>query len=210
METDIFLANKGETKTQRLHPTWLSVIPGIWIDGKTYWVRDSFEKIISEEAISIHMKESSIHSRTKIHDLFIRNHGKRKRNIKLLFIHHYPNVTKEMFSFISPAEKLIFHIKNDHIFLVNGHCKGISMEQMTIQPFWLVHTDLIWQSLEKGILEYRPMTKGITGSVFSLNAKIDVGETCKATTWMLFGHNKNELFQLNSVLKNTLAFPTKR
>ncbi len=210
MKTDIYFAMNEEETAAPSFPTYLSVTPGIWMDGKTYWVRDSSEKMIPEESISIHVRESSLHSKTRIHDVFIKNHGNRSRDIKVLFIHYYPKITKEVLSFVSPAEQSIFHIKNERIFLVNGQCQDRTSEQMTVQPLWNIHTDLIWQSTENGVLKYQPMAKGMAGSIFSLRSKVGVNKICKASAWMVFGNNKNELLQLNQYVKNTLAFPPKR
>lgn len=205
MEADIFLENNNDVVKQRDFENGLAVTPGVWIDGKIYWLKDGGnEKIIPEEGISVLVKEGSIHSKTKIHDVYIKNHGERVRSVKLLFIHHYPDVTKELLAFVSPAEKTIFHIKNDHIYLVNGQCQGNKMEQMTVQPLWNVNTSLIWQSLEKGILKYQPMAKGMMVSIFSLDAHVQVSETCKASTWTVFGQNKTELQKLNHVMKRIL------
>lgn len=205
MEADIFLTDKDGKTTEHL-----IVTPGIWIDGKTYWLRDSHEKLIPEEEISIRVKDSSIHSKSKIHDMFIKNHGNKLRNVKILFMHQNPCMTKELLTFVSPAEKAIFHIKNHFIYLVNGQCQGKPMDQMTVQPFWNFHTERIWQSPAKGILRYHPMAKGMMVSIFSLEASVPINEICKASTWTVFSHNKNELEQLNRQLKNTLAFPFKR
>jgi GH15 family glucan-1,4-alpha-glucosidase len=204
MEADIFLDNNTDVNKVNTFENGLAVTPGLWMDGKMYWLKDSHEKIIPEEGISVLVKEGSIHSKTKLHDVFIKNHGDHARNVKLLFMHHYPDVTKELLAFVSPAEKIIFHIKNNQIYLVNGQCQGCSMEQMTVQPLWNVNTALIWQSLEKGVLKYQPMAKGIMVSIFSLDAQVKVNETCKASTWTVFGQNKNELLKLNQVMKRIL------
>lgn len=199
MEADIFLDNTHKKVTEQ--HSFLKVTPGIWINGKTYWLRDNNEKIIAEEEVSIHVKERSVHSKTKVHDVFVKNHGNQRRNIKFLFMHQYPNPRNELLTFVSPAEKAIFHVKNNQIYLVNGQCQGKVMEQMTVQPMWNIHTESIWQSQSDGILKYQPMAKGLMVSIFSLEANLDEDELCKASTWMVFGNNKNEVEYLNRTMK---------
>lgn len=200
MEADYFL-NTTHEKVNELSHSFLTVTPGIWVNGKTYWVRDSHEKIIAEEQISIHVKERTVHSKTKMHDVYVKNHGEQHRNLKLLFMHHYPNAKKELFTFVSPAEKAIFHVKNNYIYLVNGQCQGKKIDQMTVQPLWNIHTELFWQSIDEGILKYQPMAKGLMVSIFSLEAELHVDELCKASTWMVFGNNKSEVEHLNRTIK---------
>ncbi|MGG0716493.1 hypothetical protein ABE096_02675 [Robertmurraya massiliosenegalensis] len=204
MEANITLSNITGTELDNVVKNGLIVTPGIWIDGKIYWLRDYREKFISEEKIFVFVKERSIHSKTKIHEVFIKNHGSHKRNIKVFFMHHYTEITREILTFVSPVEKSIFHIMNSSLFLVNGYCQGKMMDQMTVQPLWKVNTENIWQSLESGILQYQPMAKGMMVSVFSLEGSVEVNDTCKATSWLVNGENKREALQLNQAMKKAL------
>lgn len=204
MEANITLSNITRTERENVVKNGLIATPGIWINGKIYWMRDSREKFISEENIFVYVKERSIHSKTKIHEVFIKNHGDYKRNIKVFFMHHYAEVTREILTFVSPVEKSIFHIMNPSVYLVNGYCQGKMMDQMTVQPLWKGNTENIWQSLENGILQYQPMAKGMMVSIFSLEGNVEAHDTCKATSWLVNGENKREALHLNQAMKKAL------
>ncbi|MDF1510554.1 hypothetical protein PZE06_20690 [Robertmurraya sp. DFI.2.37] len=204
MEANITLNKITSTERENNVNNGLMATPGIWIGGKIYWLRDSREKLISEENISVIVKERSIHSKTKIHEMFIKNHGEQIRDIKVLFVHHHPEISREVLTFVAPVEKAIFHVMNPLLYLVNGYCQGKMMDQATVQPLWKVNTENIWQSLGRGILQYQPMAKGMMASIFSLDGTIDVNETCKASSWTVMGENKKEALQLNQAIKKAL------
>lgn len=206
MDANLYLVKTDENGEKQLFPGFLKSSIGIWIDGNTYWLRENHEKVIAEEEISIVVKEGSFHSRTRIQDVFIRNHGSRPRSLKLLFMHHYSKLDEELFTFVSPAEKVFFHIKNDLMFLVSGHHREMNKEQMTVQPLWSISSENMWKSMEQGILKYQPMAKGVMGSIFSFPLMIRENETSKANAWVVFGDNKNELLQIHGAIKKKIAF----
>lgn len=181
--------------------SFLKVTVGVWVDGATYWLRNRNEKIIEDEELSIHVKESSDHSKIKKHDVFIKNHGRKERKVKLLFIHQYPEQSKELFTFVSPVEQTIFHIKKEDLYLVSGYCHGRSVEQMTVQPLMNLPTDRIWQSYEDGILKYQPMGKGMMASIITFHVEVPSYGSCKASSWTIHGYEKHELLQMNGFIK---------
>lgn len=203
MKTNIHLRREKNSGFPHSSNKRLAVTAGIWIEGKTYWVRNHYERIIAEEGISIRMKEVPIHSQINYLDIFVRNHKYKNRKVKILLKHHYPYPTEEHFTFVSPVEKVVFHTVNDQIYLVSarGNRKGI--EQMTVLPHWHVNTEQIWRSIEKGILNYQPMAKGMMVSILSIDLEIPAREMRKGSSWVIKGQNKGELLQLNKVLLKT-------
>lgn len=201
MKANIYLEREKEPANEFTYSR-LTVTLGLWVDGKLYWIGENQEKLIPEEALSIRVKVGSCHSKANTQEVFIKNHGKETRNIRMLFIHHHRRVSREHLTFVSPVERAIFHVRNENIFLVNGQCQGETIEQATVQPLWNLHTEHIWDSIENGVLKYQPVSKGLMASLFSLKANVKVNETCKAIAWIIFGDNKNELIQLNKVVKS--------
>lgn len=213
MKTNSYLSIEKEVESDSFTYTGTSLVttPGIWVDGKTYWVKNGFEKLITEAGISIHMKEEPIHSKIKFYEAYITNHNNQYMELKLLFKHHLQYATKEHFTFVAPTENVIFHVADPTIYLVNGQSNGYMMNQMTVQPFWNIHTNLIWSCEEKGSLKYQPMSKGVAVSVMAVDMKIPPKQTGKGHSWVIKGNSKKDLIQLNdAILKNTLAFPFKK
>jgi hypothetical protein len=192
-------------------PSELQIMVGIWINGHTYWLQNQTEKMLTEEMLSIRVKQQSPSSQTRQSEIFITNHNYAETTIKVLVQHRYVHASKDHLSFISPKENVIFHLANSRIFLVNGCCEGKLMQQPTIQPLWVVNTEHIWKCPSKGKLKYQPMSKGIAVSMFTFDLHLPSNQTRKATTWTIHGETKNELLKVNhSLLKNILAFPFKK
>lgn len=181
---------------------------GLWIDGKVYWFNELCEKLIPEKRLSIHIKKAVHHSKIKLLEVFVKNHSTVKRNCKLLFMNYIPH---EHFCFISPADDVIFHFVKDHVYLVNGYCNGKRMCGATVQPFWNVHTDVIWSSLSQGVLKYQPMTKGMVVSIFSLEMSILENKSALGYSWTIQGKERDETISLNEMfMKNVLAISHKK
>jgi len=181
----------------------LKFIPGIWTNGKVYWLQQSNEKIIKEEELVIKVKQEHIHSKINLSSVYVSNHSNETKEIKFLAQHHYTNVSQEQFTFVSPKENLIFHLAGGKFFLVNGGCDGKGIQDSTIQPYWRIYIDQIWSSIQKGNLQYQPMSKGPAVSIFTLKTTIEPRETKKINSWAICGANKNEVFSLNqALLKN--------
>ncbi|MDP4085222.1 MAG: hypothetical protein Q8934_11490 [Bacillota bacterium] len=185
----------------------LDYIPGIWINGKSYWLQDSTEKVIYDEAVMLNVKQEQIHSKIRLFNHFISNHSDEQKELKVLGMHHYSNLSKEQFTFIAPAENVIYHLNNSQIFLVNGQYGTAGIKDYTIQPFWNVFTDEMWSNQEKGILKFQPLAKGHCASVLTFDITLNPHETVKLSTWNIKGKTKRELLTLNkALLKNRLAF----
>jgi hypothetical protein len=202
MSSNVFFSKEKEEEHKTTSTDRLLVTPGIWVDGRIYWMRNGNERLIMEKGISICLKET-VHSKIRTLEVFVRNHQHDPCQIKVLFVHHYSNPLQDHFAFISPAENVIFHIVNNNIFLVNGLCSNQPLEQMTIHPYWSVHTDQIWSSLEKGILKYQPMAKGMTVSISAATMTISPESFQKGNCWIIEGRNKEELLRLNRTLLKT-------
>jgi hypothetical protein len=186
----------------------LQFVPGIWIDGKYSWIQNSQEKVLYKEELVIKVKQEQIHSKIRYSSVYVSNHGHETKEIKILAMHHYPSVSGEQLTFVSPSENRIFHLVNNNIYMVNGQYQGLGLVECTTMPQWKVFTDQIWSSLKKGSLKYQPMAKGLASSIFTIKMTIKPRETTKMSTWVINGTNKNEVTSLEQVLlKNILAFP---
>lgn len=191
---------------ERLHFT-----PGIWVNGKCFWLQNISEKILYEEQMIFKVRQEQIHSKISLSHLYIYNHSNMAKELKILAMHHHSPISHEHFSFASPNNHHIIHLVNNVVFMVNGQCNGIGMKEYTIQPYWNVFTDQIWISQKKGILRYQPMSKGPVASIFTLEAFVKAHGTVKLNTWIIKGKSKSELMILNqALLKNTLAFQSEK
>jgi hypothetical protein len=186
----------------------LQFVPGIWVDGQYYWLNTSMEKVIYEEELVLKVKQEQIHSKIRLSNIYVSNHSDREKEVKILVMHQYPNPCHEQLTFISPTENRIFHLADKKIHMVNGQFHGKPLTECTTMSQWNVFTDQIWNSIEKGILKYQPMAKGLSASIFALKMTLKPHETKKVHTWAINGKDKNEvLFLEQALLKNTLAFP---
>lgn len=71
----------------------LQLIPGIWVNGKVYWMQNCTEKVIYDEELVIKLKLEHIHSKISFAKIYISNHSKTTKEIKVLVMHHNPNLT---------------------------------------------------------------------------------------------------------------------
>jgi len=189
--------NKKKKYTDRLVFT-----PGIWINGKTYWLKNRRESFLISEGISVSIKHKSTHSKINFFDIFVSNHWKEERQVKLLMMYHH-NHMKEHFSFVSPVERLIYHMADGMIYLVNGLHNGKSFNHYTIQPRWNITKNIIWECQEKGILNYMPMLKGSAASIYTFDLNLHSRGTQTCSSWSIIGNNKIELNELNNRLLKT-------
>jgi hypothetical protein len=178
----------------------LRMIPGLWIDGKTYWMENGFKELFPEENISVHVKRDNVHSKISFFRSYITNHDDKPRNVKLLIQHKHEYSSREHFSFISPAENVIFHMADSKVFLVNGQLNGKKMAECSIQPYWNLYSDQIWKCRNKGILRYHPMVKGNAISIFVFNVGFEGKGTVEAESWIVSGDSKSELLRYNQLL----------
>ena len=178
----------------------LRMIPGLWIDGKTYWMENVSKEMFPDENISVQIKTEKIHSKISYFRCYITNHADEPRTIKLLLQHRHELSSREHLSFISPAENVIFHMADSKLFLVNGQLNGKKMEECTIQPYWNIFSDQIWNCKKKGTLKYHPMAKGNAISIFALNAVFNGRGTAEGESWIINGNSKSETLQYNSLL----------
>jgi hypothetical protein len=202
---------KEESKMAGYFLPQLQLVIGVWINGHTYWLHNQTEKIITNEKLTVKLKQENIFSKIRNSHICITNHDESEKNVMIVMMHRYLHASKDHLAFISPTEHIIFHLANKKIFLVNGQYEGQAIQQATIQPFWSMNTDYMWSCESKGTLKYQPMAKGIAVSMFTLNLSIPSHETKIAYTWTIQGEAKSELLNVNeALLKNTLAFPLKK
>ncbi len=185
--------------------------PGIWVNGKVYWLGNAAEKLLPKENLSIKIKQANVHSKVQFFDLYVTNHSKASREAKLILMQRHPENGGEHFSFVSPNEDVIFHFADKRVYLVNGMSSYGRMKQCTVQPIWNIHTKRLWKCEESGKLNYQPMAKGAAASLFSLDLKMGARETQKSSCWMIEGTERNTVMNLNHMLlKNTLAIPDRK
>jgi hypothetical protein len=207
MRTNVsFQINKRTIQSSKSCSLLTSKI-GIWMNGRTYWLKNVTEKLFPHEAISVKISEKWIHSKIKLMDIFITNHQQKKKEIKLIVRNGFEKFAKDDLTFIAPKERVIFHIGRQQMHLVNGQSNGSIISDYTVHPIWNIYTDRFWKCQRKGLFKYQPLSHGPSDSLFALNLHIPGAKTLKANTWVISGDSKEELLQLNrAVLKNTLAF----
>jgi hypothetical protein len=209
MNMNAYLLEENEEKFMHRQP--LIFTPGLWINGKVYWLGDSTEKLLLLEDLSIKMKQANIHSKVDFFDIFVTNHSKTDREAKLILMQRHSETANEHFSFVSPNDDVIFHFADKQIYLVSGINSCGKMKQCTVQPIWNIGTDRLWSCRESGVLSYQPMAKGAAASIFALDLRMGPRETQKSSCWMIEGTEKKTIINLNQMLlKNTLAFPDKK
>jgi hypothetical protein len=202
---------KEESKVEGYFLPQLQLVIGIWINGQTYWLHNQSEKIITNEKLTVKIKQENIFSKIRNSHILMTNHDQLEKNVKIVLMHRYTLASKDHLAFISPTDQVIFHLANKKVFLINGKCEGQAIQQATIQPFWSINTGYMWSCENKGTLKYQPMAKGIAVSMFTFNLSIPSHETRMASTWTIQGEAKSELLNVNeALLKNTLAFPLKK
>lgn len=178
----------------------LRMIPGLWIDGKTYWVQDGDGAFIEEQAVSFEIMKTDLQSEICLYDVTITNYTADLKEVKLLMMYCNENISKDQFAFVSPLENVIFHLVDKKLYLINGKANGKGMESTTVQPIWTVPTENIWSCEKKGILRYQPLAKGKIASIFSFNMILQGYETQYGSSWVLFGEERKKLIRLNSAL----------
>ena len=178
----------------------LEFIPGVWLNGNCFWLQNSGEKVIYDEEVIVKVKQEQIHSKIRFFNLYVSNHSSKIKEMKVLATYHCSHVSPDQFSFVSPAENVIFHLTNKNVYLVNGHCNGTGIMEYSIQPHWKVFTDQVWNCQKKGKLKYQPMAKGDSSSILAMKVSIKPHETIKISTWSIKGKNKNELISLDKAL----------
>ncbi|MFJ5715370.1 hypothetical protein [Neobacillus sp. NPDC093127] len=191
--------NQQTSKRQQPFET-LQFIPGIWVNGMSYWLQNCTEKVIYNEELVIKVKLEQIHSKIRLAHIYVSNHSKQWKEIKVLAMHHYSNVSQDNVTFISPTDNRIFHHTNNHVFLVNGLNQGEGLKECTTILQWYAYTDQIWSSLQKGSLKYQPIAKGPAASIFAMKVSVEPRETSKMNTWTITGTNKNELISMDEGL----------
>jgi hypothetical protein len=189
-----------QTPIHQLPPDTLLFIPGLWVNGKYVWLHDCTEKVFNQEELVIKVKHEQPHSKIQFSSVYVSNHSKQMKEIKILAMHCNPNITQDNLAFVSPADNRIFHFANKNIYLVNGDFNGVGVNEYTVMPQWKVFTDQIWSSLQRGNLNYLPMSKGPVASIFSMKMTIDAHGIGKMNTWTITGSDKKELISMEEAL----------
>lgn len=180
----------------------LSFIPGIWVNGKSIWLQGVREKVLYEEQLTVRVTLERTHSKIYYYRLFVSNHGSQTKNIKVLAAYHHPKLVEKQFTFASPTDRVAFHLINQDVYMVNGQCRGSGIKEYSIQPYWDLMSNQIWNCQEQGTLKYQPMVKGPAASIFALDVTIQAHATEKVNTWVVQGKSKQEVTLLNQMLVN--------
>ncbi|WP_312092182.1 hypothetical protein [Niallia sp.] len=203
MKIEANLQKDYQSAKKKLFMKKLTTTPGIWIDGKTYWIQNGYEKLIPEHAISVHVKQIHKHSKIQYNEIYVRNHSQQMKKMKILVLNYFSKACLEHLSFVSPTENVIYHSIDEQLYLVNGEHNANNIEQRTVQPIWNVHTEHIWSNNQKGILKYQPMAKGSSVSIFSLSMEIKPQSIGISRAWSITGTEKKDILDLNSILMKT-------
>lgn len=179
----------------------LHVIPGIWVNGKTYWMKQGKDKILLEEGISLNLKQEYSLDNTQIFSFELTNHRDHPESVKVLLQHRSQYWDNDHVSFISPLENAVFHLADNQLHLVNGYIgKGEVRKTCTVQPLWNIYKNRYWDCLESGKIQYRPIAKGNVVSLLIYDYHFMGKGAFEGETWILNGNNEAELINLNSVL----------
>lgn len=190
----------------------IDVIPGVWINGETYWLTSGIESMIPEEGISVYLKKEEGPSEVNVYHVSITNFRERQLHVKLLIQNRHSlsgneinNIFEETyhFSFISPSEKVVFHLDHDHVYLANGFFQGTESGASTVQSIRNVFTDNIWNCPRTGKLKYNPMAKGDAVSLFLYDFHFKGKQTLEGKTWVIRGKDESELVKINETLLKT-------
>ncbi len=190
----------------------IEVIPGIWVDGKTYWLTPGVESMIAEEGLSVHLQQEEGSTKVQLYNVSVTNFRERHLNVKLLIQNrHFQSSNRfkhlfedhEHFSFISPSEKVIFHLDNEQVHLANGYCQGKTFRASTIQSIRNVFTDQFWACPTTGKLQYNPMANGDAVSLFLYDCYFKGKQTIEGKSWVISGINETDLVKLNESLLKT-------
>lgn len=205
METDSCLRSEFLKHPGQIRDDFFNVIPGIWIDGKTYWLESGKDELNLAEGICLYMKEEHVHKDIRMLNVYITNQSFCSLQAKLLF-QYWKQTVNEHLSFISPSENVIYHIENEAMHLIDGYCFGSIKRSRSSQPLWNIDHDEIWECSQSGILKYYPMTNGNPVSIQTFDLDIKENRTCLGKSWIISGQNELEMLKLNTeLLKNTLA-----
>jgi hypothetical protein len=197
METII---EKVNSQCEEVMLSHLQTVIGLWVNGNTYWLFNQTEKIMTKEKLTVKVKHEHTFSKVRHSHIYITNHSTEEIQVKLILKHQYNRASRDHLSFVSPSEKVIFHLADKKVFLVNGQFEDQSIQQATIQPYWNMNTNQIWNCPNKGVLRYQPMSKGLAISLFTFHMCIPPNVTKNASTWTIQGESKAELLNVNRTL----------
>ncbi|KAB2338521.1 hypothetical protein F7731_02875 [Cytobacillus depressus] len=190
----------------------IEVIPGVWINGSTYWLTNGLESFIANEGISVQLKQEQGPTSVQLYNVSITNHQERPLHVKLLIQNrHYQSRKRQHrlfkeydhFSFISPSEKVAFHFDHQNVYLANGYNHERIDGASTIQPLKNVSADNIWSCPKTGKLKYNPMANGHSVSLFLYDYNFKEKGTLEGKSWVISGSNEAELIKLNESLLKT-------
>ncbi len=184
------------------HMNDLKCIPGIWVGGKTYWLESSGEELNLDEGIFLHVENEQVENNINLLTAFVTNHSFCSLHAKLLF-QYQQDSDDDQFSFISPSENIIYHVKDNRVHLINGHCFNNKKSSYSVQPFDNLFHNQIWRCRETGILKYNPMASGNVMSIQIFDLDLEEKQTLIGKSWIISGHNEETLLKLNEMLVKT-------
>ena len=87
MKTETCIQSNVSRDKQQALINGLLVIPGIWVSGKTYWMKQGKKELSLEEGISLHLKQEYGQNHTQLFSFELSNHYDQPESVKVLFQH---------------------------------------------------------------------------------------------------------------------------
>ncbi|MBP2241622.1 hypothetical protein J2Z40_002194 [Cytobacillus eiseniae] len=204
MKTEVCMETQFSGEIEQITKSEMKMIPGVWVNGKTYWMKRGMDALVLDEGITLQLTEENIHHNTRIFVVKVTNHFRRSIKVKLLLQHRCCQWDYNHLSFISPLEDVVFHLANDSVHLVNGvgNCRN-AKKICTVLPLWNIYKDQIWKSSQSGTVQYCPLANGNAVSLllYDLNF-VDKG-SFEGKSWIISGENEVELVKINESLLKT-------
>ena len=204
MKTETCIQSQFFGEIDQAKKVGLSVIIGVWVNGKTYWMKPGADKLILEEGITLLLQQNIVEDKVRLYNVELSNQSKCPISTKLLIQHRYHQLDNSHLSFISPSENVVFHLAGDLVHLANGNIDDGKIKRIcTVQPLWNIYSNKIWDCPESGTIQYRPMAKGQVASLFIYDFKSIGKGTYRGKSWVISGENETELIKLNEALLKT-------
>ena len=127
-------------------------------------------------------------------DVVCSNDGEKAQTLKVFFTHE--TVNKDLVTFYSPTDSLIYLYGKHTISLLNGsnHASISIMERK--------HKKAVFDSMEKGTIIHSPLARGLVICTTMYKLLVQPGEKMRVSNWLIMDSNKEEAMLLDYLIKN--------